>query len=76
MEATFTDTAHVEARPFRGGLWESLKSWGSALAGALADGARNDSLDRVFTTSSSASFAALPRSQQDRLLDRGFRPSN
>lgn len=76
MEATYTDTAHVEAQPIRGRLWESLKSWRSAFAGVLADGARNDSLDRLFTTTSSASFAALPRSQQDRLLDRGFRPSS
>lgn len=76
MEAMFTDTARVEANPNRTALRKSLKAVCSALAGVLADSARGDSLDRLLTTSSSASFAALPRSQQDRLLDHGFRPSH
>jgi hypothetical protein len=76
MEATFTETAGVEANPHRTALRKFLKAVYSVIAGVLADGARGDSLDRVLATSSSASFAALPRSQQDRLLDRGFRPSH
>jgi hypothetical protein len=75
MEATFTDTACVEANRNRSTLRESLKAVCSAVTSVLVDGARGGSLDRLLTTSSSASFAALPRGQQDRLLDRGFRPS-
>ena len=76
MEATITDTARAEARRTRRTPWALLRSWGSALAGALAEGARDESLDRLFTTSTAAQFAALPRSQQDRVLDRGVRPSH
>jgi hypothetical protein len=75
MEA-FTDTARVEPRPTGTTPWKSWRSWCSVLARVLADGARDDSLDRLLTNSSSASFATLPRGQQDRLLNQGFRPSN
>ena len=71
MEATLTDTTRPEARP-KSTPWETAKFWFSAVAGALAEGARDDALDRLLTTSASASFSALPRSQQNRLLDRGF----
>ena len=71
MEATLTDTTRAEAR-LRSTPWETAKSCCLAVAGALAEGARDDSLDRLLTTSASASFSALPRSQQNRLLDRGF----
>jgi hypothetical protein len=46
----------------------------SAVVRALAANAGGDTLDRVFTTSSSAGFATLPRGRQNRMLDRGFRP--
>jgi hypothetical protein len=73
MEATFSDSPRVEARSTRTTLFELLKFAFSELAGVLVDGARGDAVDRLLTSSSSASFSALPRSQQDRLLDRGFR---
>jgi hypothetical protein len=73
MDATFTDTARAEMVSTKSTLW-GLLTWSLALVGALADGARGDSLDRLLTTSSSAQFAALPPRQQDRLLDRGFGP--
>jgi len=73
LAAAFTDTASTEARLIRTARWERLKSCCSILVQVLADGVRNDSLDRGSSTSRSASFAALPSSQKDRLLDRGFR---
>jgi hypothetical protein len=69
MEATSTDTRRVQASPAGITLRARLRSWTSAIAGAVADSARDDSLDRVLADS----FATLPRRSQSRLLDRGFR---
>ena len=73
METTSTDTRRVQASPAGITLRALLRSWTSAIAGAVADSARDDSLDRVLATASSDSFATLPRRSQSRLLDRGFR---
>ena len=73
METTSTDTRRVQASPAGITLRARLRSWTSAIAGAVADSARDDSLDRVLATASSDSFATLPRRSRSRLLDRGFR---
>jgi hypothetical protein len=44
------------------------------LGRVLAESAKGDDFNRAFTTSPSAQFTALPQGQQNRLLDRGFRP--
>jgi len=74
MEATYIHASRTEARFAANAVWQVAKSACSTVARALAEGARGDVLDRTFTTSSSAQFAALPRGQQNRLLDCGFRP--
>ena len=74
MDATFSSTPRAVSRSARNTPWELVRSGCSAVFGVLAHGARNESLDRFLTTSSSAQFAALPRTQQSRHLDRGFGP--
>ena len=74
MEATTTTTVRAEATSSGRTLWGFLEFLGASLARVLVDGARGDSFDRVFTTSSASLFTTLPRSQQNRILDRGFRP--
>jgi hypothetical protein len=44
------------------------------LGRVIAESAKGDDFNRAFTMSSGAQFAALPQGQQNRLLDRGFRP--
>jgi len=73
METTYAAMSHV-ARPARPAVWRATRSACAAVGRAIAAAVRNDALDRVFMTSSSAQFAALPRREQNRLLDSGFRP--
>ena len=73
METASTDTRRVQASPAGITLRARLRPWTSAIAGAVADSAHDDSLDRMLATASSDSFATLPRRRQSRLLDRGFR---
>jgi len=68
MEAAYVDTFSVGHGGRR--VWPAVRSACSAVVRALAASARDDTLDR----SSAAGFAALPRREQNRLLDRGFRP--
>jgi hypothetical protein len=73
MEATYT-AAHVVDTPLAGArYWEAAKAAVRVLGRTLADSARGERFDRAFTTSPDAQFAALPTSQQNRLLDRGYR---
>jgi hypothetical protein len=74
MEAAYVDTSRSEIGAAAGRAWAELRAVCSAVFRALAANARDDALDRVLTTPSSPGFAALPRDQQDQLLDRGFRP--
>jgi hypothetical protein len=75
VPATFRETAGMETLATRRMLARRrVPSWCSALVGVLADGVRDDSLERLFASSRSAQFAALPPRQKSRLLDRGLRP--
>jgi hypothetical protein len=74
MEAAYVDASRAEVAPTESRVWPAARSLCAAVVRALAANARGGALDRVFTTSSAAGFAALPRSQQNRLLDSGFRP--
>jgi hypothetical protein len=75
MEATYSHTPFAaRPQPLKRTRWEGTRAALSAVARALAESARGEELDRLFSTSSEAQFAALPRGQQNRLLDRGFRP--
>jgi hypothetical protein len=70
------DTTYIDIQsraPAGHRVWPVLRSVCSAAGHALRAAARNDVLDRAFTASSSADFATLSPSQQNRLLDRGFR---
>jgi hypothetical protein len=54
--------------------WEVTKTAFRVVGRVLVEGARADDFNRAFTSPPGAQFGALPRSQQNRLLDRGFRP--
>ena len=70
MEATYT----VVAARIRVGRWTTMKSILRAVAAVFAEGARGHEFNRRFSTPSTAQFAALPRGQQNQVLDRGARP--
>jgi hypothetical protein len=74
MEATYIPRQFVDAPISSARPWDATKTAFRVLGRALADGAKGDEFNRAFTTSSGAQFAALPQEQQNRLLDRGFRP--
>ena len=70
MEAACIDTFGVGVGNAKRPVWPAFRSACVAVLRALAENARDDTLDR----SSTDGFAALPRREQNRLLDRGFRP--
>jgi len=74
MEATYTHGTFVEAPVSSVRPWEATKAAVRVLGRVLAEGVKGEDFNRAFTTSSDAQFAMLPRSQQNHLLDRGFRP--
>ena len=74
MEATYIPGQLVEAPISSGRRWEATKTAFRVLGRVLAESVKGDDFNRAFTSPSGAQFGALPRSQQNRLLDRGFRP--
>jgi hypothetical protein len=74
MEATNTTTALAGSMRQNSKLPQLVRAACSAVAGVLADGIRGEDFSRSFSTSPGADFAALPTHQQNRLLDRGYRP--
>jgi hypothetical protein len=73
MEATYIPV-QVEVPVSNARPWEAAKAAFRVLGRVLIESARGDDFDRAFTSSPGAQFAALAQTQQDRLLDRGFRP--
>jgi len=73
MEATYITGQFIEAPVSGVGPLEATRAALRLLGRVLADGVKGDEFNRAFTTSPGAQFAALPRSEQNRLLDRGFR---
>jgi hypothetical protein len=75
MEATYTSTALAGSTGQRDSkLVQRLRATGAVVADVLAGGIRGDDFSRSFTTQRGAAFAALPANEQNRQLDRGFRP--
>jgi hypothetical protein len=74
MEATYIPGKSVEAPVFSVRPWEATKAAVRVLGRVLAESMKGDDFNRAFTTLSGAQFAALPRGQQNRLLDHGFCP--
>lgn len=54
--------------------WQATKTALRAIVRVLGESATGDDFNRAFTSLPDAQFGALPRGQQNRLLDRGFRP--
>jgi hypothetical protein len=73
MEATYIPVRVVEVPVSNTRPWEAAKAALRMLGRVLAESAKGDDFDRAFSSPSGAQFAALPRAQQNRLLDRGFR---
>jgi hypothetical protein len=73
-EATYTRTQIAIDQQAVKAVWAVMKQAGRGLVAMVADCARGDDLNRLFNTSSAAQFAALSHGQQNRLLDRGYRP--
>ena len=72
MEAMYTAPVTVGSpagTTFRNAARNAVR----AIAAVLAEGVRGEEFSSRFTTPSSAHFAALPRSEQGRQLDRGYR---
>jgi hypothetical protein len=74
MEATYIPGQVVEAPISGARQWEATKVAFRMLGRVLAESAKGDDFNRAFASPSGAQFAALPQGQQNRLLDRGFRP--
>jgi hypothetical protein len=74
MDAMYLTGQFIEAPVSRVRPWEATKAALRVFGQALAESVKGDDFNRAFATSSGAQFAALPASQQNRLLDRGFRP--
>jgi len=74
MEATYTPVQGVQVPVSRMKPLEATKAAARAIGRVLAESAKGDDFNRAFDGSSGATFAAAPRSQQIRMLDRGFRP--
>lgn len=74
MEATYIHVQVVEIPVSNVRPWEATKAAVRMLGRVLAESAKGDDFNRAFATSPSAQFTALPQGQQNRLLDRGFRP--
>ena len=74
MDATYITGQFVETPVSRVRPLEAAKNAFRLLGRVLAESAKGDDFNRAFATSLGAQFAALSTSQQNRLLDRGFRP--
>jgi hypothetical protein len=74
MEATNIAGQLVETPISSATPWQATKTAFRMLGRVFAEGVRGDDFNRAFTSAPGAQFRALPRSQQNRLLDRGFRP--
>jgi hypothetical protein len=74
METTYIPGQFVAAPISGARQWAATKAAFRVLGRVLAESAKGDDFDRAFTSSSAAQFAALSQGQQNRLLDRGFRP--
>ena len=74
METTYIPGQLVEAPISGARQWEAAKAAFRLLGHVLAESAKGDDFNRAFASRSGAQFAALPQEQQNRLLDRGFRP--
>lgn len=72
MEAIYaTPLAHRSAVAT---IRTTLASLASFVGDVLVASARGDDLERIFSSSPGAQFAAIPNNSKQRLLDRGFRP--
>lgn len=75
MEATCTPTALAGSTGQRDAkLGQLFRSVCSVATEVLAGGIRGEDFSRSFATQHGAAFAALPASEQNRQLERGFRP--
>jgi hypothetical protein len=74
MEATYIPGQLVETPISGARQWEATKAAFRMLGRVFAESAKGDDFNRAFTTSPGAQLSALPQGQQNRLLDRGFRP--
>ena len=74
METTYIPGQLVETPISGARQWEATKAAFRLLGRVLAESAKGDDFNRSFASPSGAQFAALPQNQQNRLLDRGFRP--
>ena len=74
METTYIPGQFVEAPISGARQWEATKAAFRMFGRVLAESAKGDDFNRAFASPSGAQFAALPKGQQSRLLDRGFRP--
>jgi hypothetical protein len=54
--------------------WQATKAALRALCRLLLESARGEDFNRAFSGTPGAQFGALPKDQQNRLLNRGFRP--
>ena len=75
MDAIYQDThprMQGASRPRR--FRHHARAVAVAVAHFVAESARGDDFNRHFDSPSDAQFAQLPRTQQDRLLNRGCRP--
>ena len=74
METTYIPGQFVEAPISGARQWEATKAAFRMLGRVLVESAKGDDFNRAFASPSGAQFAALGKGQQNRLLDRGFRP--
>ena len=74
MEATYTPVQGVQVPVSSVRPWAATKAVARVIGRVVAESVKGDEFNRAFAGSPGANFAAATRSQQNRMLDRGFRP--
>ena len=73
MDATYTASL-ARPRPTERRIRGTVAALGSFVIGLVAEGARGEKFECMFTSAPGAEFAALPEGSRQRQLNRGYRP--
>ena len=73
MDATYTASL-ARPRPTERRIRGTVAALGSFVVELVAEGARGEKFERMFTSAPGAEFAALPEGSRQRQLNRGYRP--